>query len=159
MKAQAEATAEEAAATEEAAVEEPVHIPISNTTGHVTYNAMSLSELQHVARRRRMPDVSKDKATLVQVLEWTDLDIQHATRKAECAARKMRRQDQARDMRRNTGTVELAHLRTRPLMYFVICVRPRGTLISGPVQNAASGTHVLRLNVQLVGRVLATHKQ
>ena len=44
-------------------------------------------------------------------------------------------------------------------MYFVLCVRNRGTPISGPVQNAAAGTHVLRLNVQLVGRVVATHKQ
>ena len=43
-------------------------------------------------------------------------------------------------------------------MYFVMCVRPRGTLISGPVKNAAAGTHLLRLNVQLVGRVVATHK-
>ena len=57
------ATAEEAAATEE-----PVHVPISNTTGHVMYNAVPLSELGHVARRRRMPDISNDKATLVQVL-------------------------------------------------------------------------------------------
>jgi hypothetical protein len=65
---------EPTAATEEApAIEEPVHIPISNTTGHIMYNNMSLSQLQQVAISRGMPDNSNaNKATLIQVLEWAD---------------------------------------------------------------------------------------
>ncbi len=82
---------EPAAATEEAsALEEPVRIPISNTTGHPLYNNMPLIELRKVAKNRGMPDNSNaSRATLVQVLEWGD--IQRAARDAESAARKAER--------------------------------------------------------------------
>jgi hypothetical protein len=82
---------EPAAATEEAsALEEPVRIPISNTTGHPLYNNMPLIELRKVAKNRGMPDNSNaSRARLIQVLEMAD--IQRAARDAESAARKAER--------------------------------------------------------------------